>query len=157
MSIYKILSLIVVVAISGCTGASGPKFTQTVTPDDGEAALYIYREARFFQKLVYPKVVIDNEVEHNLRNGGYNLTLLSPGEHIVETRQAGGWTLNYPAIGLDLKPGSTTYLKLIIVGAGVDLSSYGGGLGGAVMGDAVLVKVPNERAIEEISKTALSN
>ena len=71
--------LFLVVVLSGCGVATGPKFSGLEDPQSDEAILYVYRTGRFaMSSTYYPCVFIDGEKKDALKAGGYLMYRIAP-------------------------------------------------------------------------------
>ncbi|MCG8312185.1 MAG: hypothetical protein MI976_03130 [Pseudomonadales bacterium] len=81
MNAVKILSVLLSVYLVGCATASGPKFSGLKNPGETEAIVYVYRVHDFDSRTSYPYFFINNEMKMPIRDKGYNLYPLMPGEY----------------------------------------------------------------------------
>ncbi|BBB29386.1 DUF2846 domain-containing protein [Neptunomonas japonica] len=87
--------LSLVLMLSGCS-STGPVFQQiTLTPPD-KSTVYIYRPHQGFNMAGWPEIFIDGKKEFALKNEGYGVVHLSPGEHKIKAEGSVIFTNWYP-------------------------------------------------------------
>lgn len=145
------LTCAVLALLSGCA-ASGAKFEGLLVPQAGDSILYVYRPWDYINAGMAPYVYIDGEARAALKNGGYQVYRLAPGNYSVVTMgyfwewNAGRWE-----VAIQLAPGQTAYVKLA---SGL---AYRDPATGLIINRAGLHQVGEALAAEELAGTRLSD
>lgn len=136
---FKVLVILLTLfALSGC-GAKGAKFSGFQKPVEGKGLIYLYRPESFNGGSVYYDVHAQGKVIGTLRNGGYFLAYLEPGETEIWAK-----TKAKNAVYIDIKPNTMYCVK-----GGVDV--------GLMMGRPTLVTVNQMTCKHEILETQFSS
>ncbi len=101
--------------LAGCTGlggTSGEAFTRLETPDEESAILYIYRVPKFVMSLAYPDVLIDCQEVPSVRNGGFTVYKVEPGERNIRIEGNAYWVVPKMETAILMQPGTRRFLRV---------------------------------------------
>jgi hypothetical protein len=134
----------------GC-GATGPKFTSFNNPESNQGVIYVYRPSAFVNGGMAPTVYLNEQEKPKLRNGGYQVYNLPPGQYkIVTDGNLLTWSPGRSEVVVNLHAGEIVYIRL---GSHVDAVYVNAGI---AITDANLVPVKEELAKQELPETNLS-
>ena len=154
-------ALMMSVFLGGCF-ATGTPFQQTVTSSPGMANVYVYRTKGFVGILVSQAVYLDNVKVASIRDGGYILLHVVPGQHTLQIIDQSGAS-KYITNSLSAMPGKNYYFR---IGGFVDFSRTNYIAGSRDNNYAPLatpgftnelVLVPSSEALQQLSSLRLSN
>lgn len=135
----------------GCA-ASGDRFVGLISPEEDDSLLYVYRPWNYINAGMAPYVYIDGAPRAALKNGGYQVYRLAPGEYSVATQgYFWEWNGGRGVVHVQLAPGQTTFLKL---SSGLD---YRDPTTGLVIAREGLFRVDAALASKELASTRLSD
>lgn len=152
----NILLLPICLLIVCCASARGPQFTEFKPPSESSGILYVYRLPQMENSGLFPTIYIDEETtEKNLRNNGYLVFELTPGEHTISTRNEGimKWPMVNGPVEFSVKAAETIFYRLDTTYSGGSTSWIGVGVSVAMTPgsrDSRLIKVPEEVGKQEI-------
>jgi len=129
MSLSRLLAILVLVTVGS--------FAQEQTAQS--ATLIFYREGHFGGSARKPSVYIDGVEAPRLKSGGFFSIPIEPGKHNLTSV-----TKREPPLVIDLKPGETGYVQMILIPSGFS-------------GDWRLVSVPADMGRYAVSKLKRSD
>ena len=144
----RIFIILALMLLTGCS-ASGEKFQNTQQAENNKGIVYIYRPSAFFAAAAWPTVFVNDEKQYSLKNKGYVLLELTPGQHTIRIGSAhffSNWSMRDVSSLVDVKANETTFLKFTVQFE--DMATFGNTV--AVSGSAGLVQVPKNIAIREM-------
>lgn len=97
----KRFALFLTTLLLAACAASGPQFRGLKPTVSTNAAVYLFRPHHFPDRNVFPYVFVDGTKRDPLRDSGYVVYQLSPGEHSIEVI-GDYWTWN--SVSLKLSP-----------------------------------------------------
>ncbi|HTM37036.1 MAG TPA: DUF2846 domain-containing protein [Terriglobales bacterium] len=108
-------ALILVLSATGYAQQATPtSATQNVTSPTAASqtggTVIFYREGHFTGSALKPSIFLDGREVARLKNGTYFMTQVEPGKH-----EAGSSAKHEPPLTIDVKPGETTYIQMIVV------------------------------------------
>ncbi|WP_175483513.1 DUF2846 domain-containing protein [Amphritea atlantica] len=146
-----IVLIITVLGLYGCS-ATGPVFKPVETTSHDRATVYIYRPYVFFNAGGWPEIYVDEKKLFALKNQGYGVVHLRPGEHQIKAEGSMLFTNWYPGpmeISHNFKANHEYYVRVtpqmtdaMVVGSIMTMA-----------GKANVSIIPKENAIKEISDT----
>jgi len=143
-----ILVLLSIFLLTGCA-ASGQNFSTLEAVSNTEGKVYIYRPNKFFQGGTWPTVFINGEKRFELKNQGYIVFNLPPGQHnlkIGKSHLFANWGFDDVEGVLTIKPKERYFLKLDIEFQ--DMQTYGNVM--SFSGSIALISMPENKAIAEL-------
>lgn len=142
----KFILISVVLFLTSC-GATGPKFTTLTNTESGYGVIYIYRPSAFLNGGAAPYVYINGEEKSKLKNGGYQLYKLPPGEYEVVT-DGFTWLPGKAVVVVKLNSAEKVYLRLV--------SNFEAAIGTSIVSGSTLTPVTEKFALKELVGTKLS-
>lgn len=109
MKLSRFALILVLSAISYSQQATQTAATQT-TAAPAAGTVIVYREGHFTGSALKPSVFLDGKEVARLKNGTYFTLQVDPGKHEV-----GSSAKHEPALAIDVKPGETSYVQMIVV------------------------------------------
>jgi hypothetical protein len=106
-------AMILVLSTSGYAQQATPTATtQSITSQSSQTVgtVIFYREGHFTGSALKPSIYLDGREVVRLKNGTYFITQVEPGKHEI-----GSSAKHEPALSVDLKPGETAYIQMIVV------------------------------------------
>ena len=148
----KIIVLISILGmLIGCA-ASGPIFKKSEPQSQGQATIYIYRPNQFFNAGGWPEIFVDDNKLFALKNQGYGVVQLPPGEHKIKAEGSMLFTNWYPGpmeLTHTFEANKEYFVRVIPqLTSGMLIGSVV-----AVTGDAQISLIPEKSAMPEISET----
>jgi len=100
--------------LAGCTAAQGPDFDGWKKPKTGLGVVYLYRPWSSVGGLLPTRVQVDGRHKPDLRNGGYQVHELPPGNHTIVTAM-GSLTMTTDTTKVDVRveAGSLHYVRFV--------------------------------------------
>ncbi|CAA0126404.1 Uncharacterised protein [Halioglobus japonicus] len=149
-----VLALLFVPLIQSCAlsglpaaPASGNTFSGLLEVPKDKVVLYIVREKRFFQGGAYPNVSICGNTPTPLRNGGYFVSIVEPGECSIEFSNGRFWTLSTSDLQVKLEKEREYFWKFVMDREEITAIPVGGVTAAYVSGDASLVPITKNEAL----------
>lgn len=144
-------SLICTLAIllTGCSIATGSKFTNQPTPKNNEATIYIYRPQTIIGSAQKPDIKINQTPIGTLYNGGFLVAKVPFGQHKITLSGNGNhhkWSYPDHSINLPISKSGNFYLRYTS-------SSRGGGYSGnqhIIIHSYKFDPAPEASALEEL-------
>lgn len=108
-------AILLVLSVSGYAQQDTPTAaTQTLSAPTAASqtvgTVIFYREGHFTGSALKPSIYLDGKEVARLKNGTYFMAQLEPGKHEV-----GSSSKHEPPLAVDVKPGETTYIQMIVV------------------------------------------
>lgn len=137
--------------LAGCS-ATGPIFQSVAEVPEGKATVYVYRPFEYFNAGGWPEIFIDGTKAFALKNKGYGVVYLHPGEHVVKAEGSMLFTNWYP------RPAQLTHTfeanhEYYVRVTPTHTATYIVGNTVAATGAASVLIVPKEFARPEIEQT----
>jgi len=137
--------------VAGCS-ATGPIFQSVTESPQDKATVYIYRPFQYFNAGGWPEIFIDGTKVFALKNKGYGVVYMLPGEHVVKAEGSMLFTNWYP------RPAQLTHTfeanhKYYVRVTPTHTATYMVGNTVAVTGAASVLLVSKEFAQPEIEQT----
>lgn len=153
----KVVSVLLLVIFLSSCAANGPRYQEHIAKSSDVSIVYIYRPSKMVNCCVAPAVYINGEKKHSLKNGGYLVYELVPGENEV-TVGDGSYGFESQIVSMELKPGSSYYLKWVIGSLEkFDVTVIGGYAGVYSERNYHLIEMPVVSALKEIASLKLSH
>lgn len=109
------VSVACLLSISGCN-AGGQKFSETTTfIKNSESAIIVYRPNSLVAAALYPHIYLNEKKTSPLKNGGFIVYNVSPGEHLVEAQGSAldiGVFHKRRSVRININKGETSYIRL---------------------------------------------
>jgi len=146
MSIHRIIIIITILFLAGCS-ATGPKYTELhKQPLDGKSEIVIYRLSQFAASGGCYRVKVDDKQIGILANGGYVRKIVEPGSHKVSIVLRSGLDLV-----IETKPNETNYIQYNIGVSGMSAFPIGTIAVVNMDWDVSLVDVPKNQGLNTVS------
>lgn len=136
--------------------ARGPVFKAESTLKNGMATVYIYRPWQFFNAAGWPDIFLNEKEMFALKNEGYGVLHLEPGEYTITADGSSMLNNWYPSpvkLTLNVVANSEYYIRVTPQNDGT--VAMGNTM--IVSGSAQIIIVQKERAIKEIVATKKVN
>ena len=148
----KLMVILVITAILSSCSATGPIFEPLAFKPTNKATIYIYRPYVAFNAAGWPDIFINDEKFFALKNNGYGIIYVSPGQHSIKAEGSALFTNWYPdkvEISHSFESDKEYFIRITpymtsAVQVGTIMS---------MAGEANLSVVPRSDAMQEISQT----
>jgi hypothetical protein len=115
MKLSRFAVILALSAIGYAQQATPTSATQTLTSQIAASqkagTVIFYREGHFTGSALKPSIYLDGKEVARLKNGTYFTAQVDAGKH-----EAGSSAKHEPPLAIDVKPGETTYIQMIVVG-----------------------------------------
>lgn len=118
-----ILATPVLALLHGC-GATGARFQALQSPPADAALVYLYRPSNLGGYGAFPTVHIGGKPVGELKDGGYLLVTLPPGEHALTLPRSGLWPYDGKEIPLRVAAGRRYFFRLMTTVESRGASAY---------------------------------
>jgi hypothetical protein len=150
------ISFVFILALTSCS-ATGPLFNPESMEGNSKSNLYIYRSWKFFNGGGWPNIYLNGKKLFALKNNGYGILYLEPGNYEIKAEGSFFLTNWYPgpaSININVEANNEYYIR---VTPQHDKTIYGASGTVAMTGSAQIVLVPKEVAMKEIVETKKVN
>jgi hypothetical protein len=135
----------------GCS-ASGPKFSELPSIQQGTSSVLIYRPYAFVNGGAFPYIYVDDEKRGRLLNAGYVSLDVTPGRHSIVLKNFGFWD-GAQQWTVETKESQQYFFRVV-----TDLDSmqvYGPLI--YTSKSVAIQRVPKEVALQQLAELKLSN